>query len=268
MRLLRELGFVGVLILSVCVPGFVVALVIGVSAAATWIDSSGWTPAAGTVTSASFDARNRKWNVHYRYIGGGRSRGGSYRRRAEAKAGDPLPVIFDPRSPERSSPTRGDLIGMPEAMAWLISLPLGILIVILPVRAWRKVQEGRTEGSIAQAEAAANEAYLEGRRQEAARLLGALVPMLEAAQAKAGAGTPYHRWITLRLLQCLGRLSRLHRQAARDVEAEACAQAAFAHALVAEAYSPLDPPLEHSGDVPRYIEAEDRRLRERAQPGS
>lgn len=265
-RHLKELGIAGALVMAVCVPGFVLSLACGVSSLATWIDSSGWTRTTGTVTGASYDARNRKWNVHYRYTGGGQPQGGSYRRRAEAKAGDPLAVIFDPDSPERSAPGRGDLFGMTEAMTWVLIACLGFVIVIVPVNARRAVRARESEGTLAEAEQVAVQAYLDGRRQDAARLLEALVALLEAAEGKAGVGTPYHRWIKLRQVQCFGRLSGLHREAARDVEAEECAQAAFAHSQVAQCYSPLDPPIEHPGHVARYVEAEDRRLRERAQP--
>lgn len=265
-RYLRELGIAGALVMAVCVPGFLLALAYGVSSLATWIDSSGWTRTTGTVTGASYDARKHKWNVHYRYTGGGQPQGGSYRRRAEAKAGDPLAVIFDPDSPGRSAPSRGDLFGMTEAMNWVLLVSLGFVIAIVPVNVRRAVRARESEGTLAEAEQAAIQAYLDGRRQEAVRLLRALVPLLETAESKAGVGTPYHRWIKLRQVQCLGRLSGLHRAAARDVEAEECAQAAFAHAQIAEAYSPLDPPIEHSGHVARYIEAEDRRLRAQTRP--
>lgn len=262
-RHLRNLGYLRgaafVVVGAICVA-ITASLVRDV---ALWVDSWGWRTATGVVTSTRYLPKDILHEVNYRYeVDGEWYRGEAYRS-SERRVGDPLRVLYNPESPDESTLQRSDLLGIDH---FLNACYLAILSILL----WTQVDELRAEvrqvrGSTArmQAEETALRAYFGDVEGEAVACLEELRKVLDAAREEVEFGSPAYQRLARSEVLCLGRLARLHRGAGRVARAEACVQAAFERAQTLANYGPLDPPIEHSGQVFAYVEAADRLLAKR-----
>lgn len=142
LRFLRRLGPAFALLLATAVAAMAFLIAYDIRALATWIDSANWTPTAATVVEITFNGRNNTWTAYYRYTGGGRPQTGSYlRRHAKPRVGDPLDIIVDPRSPDRSARSRGDLFGRTEVLGWLMLPILAAAAWGLSTVRWRRTRD-------------------------------------------------------------------------------------------------------------------------------
>lgn len=279
MRLVRELGWVWCLMFvaaAVAASWFGGQAVAGIAA---WVAAGDWPATPARVTQVNPVLRGyRRWQfseIHYEYVVDGRPRKGWYlRAEANARPGETVGVIVDPADPARSVRSRADLahagISAVNTLGFYgAALASGLLLAILAAQGRRKAVRLRFKTLLAAADKAALEAYFNGSPQEAVGLLGEFGELLESAQRSDAKDSAWQRLIAHNQVRRLGRLAVLHRAAAREGEAESCVRAAFGHAqALGHAGTPLDPPIEYSGHVYRYIEAQDRGLRERAGPRS
>ena len=271
MRLVRELGwawclmFVGAAVAASWFGGQAVA---GIAA---WAAAGDWRATPARVTQVNPVLRGyRRWQfseIHYEYVVEGRPHKGWYLRdEADARPGGTVGVIVDPADPARSVRSRSDLahagISAVNTLGFYgATLASGLLLALLATQGRRKAVRLRFKARLATADKAALEAYFRGSPDEALDRLRAFGDLLDSAQRSDAKDSAWNRLIAQNQVRRLGRLAVLHRAAARESEAESCLRAAFGHSqMLGHAGIPLDPPIEYSGHVYRYIEAEDRRV--------
>ncbi len=157
---------------------------------------------------------------------------------ADWKATPARVTQVDPARPGRSVRNRADLAhagvsGLNTLGFYGSALMSALVLAMLGSQGWQKAGRLKVQALLAAADKAALEAYFHGSPEEALSRLREFGGLLESA--------------------------------ARESEAESCAQAAFEHSRALKyAQPPLDPPMEYSGHVYRCIESEDRRIREPA----
>ena len=166
-------------------------------------------------------------------------------------------MIYNPESPDESALQRSDLLGTGHFLhaCYLVMMGAWLWTQVDELRV--EVRQGRSNAAILRAEESALRAYFDGAEGEAVASLEELRKVLEGAADEFMVGSPEYWRLARSELLCLGRLARLYRGAGRAVQAEACVQAAFPRALSLAVCGPLDPPIEYSGHVYRYVEAAD-----------
>lgn len=275
MRFLREMGLVWCLMFAAAVVAASWLGTQAVAGIAEWAGASQWraTPARVTQVIRTFRGY-RRWQVfeiHYEYDLDGRRHEGWYQRAdPDARPGESVPVIVDPARPGRSVRSRSDLAhaGVSEINtlgfygATLMSV---LLLATLASQGWQKAARLRLLGRLSAADQAALQAYFHGSPEEALARLREFGELLGIAGRSDAKDYAWQRLLARNQLRRLGRMATLHRAAARQSEAESCVQAAFDHSrMLAHEQPPLDPPIEYSGHVYRYVQAEDHRVREEA----
>lgn len=240
-----------------------------------WVGAADWRATPARVTQVNQVQRGyRRWQfaeIHYEYVLDGQLHKGWYLRDdADARSGESVPVIVDPADPRRSVRSRADLahagVSVRNTLAYYGTfLMSALLLVALATQGWRKAGRLRRQALLAAADQAALEAYFHGSPEEALVRLREFGELLGIAERSDAGDYAWQRLLARNQLRRLGRMATLHRAAAREGEAESCVQAAFVHSQkLAQEQPPLDPPIEYSGHVHRYIQAEDHRVREEA----